>query len=100
MGTLLQDLRYGLRMLLKSPGFPGIAILTLGLGIGANTAIFSVIHAVLLKPLPYAHSEQVVVAWESNVSKGWDRTPVSPANFADWQKLDRVFDALVALRYE
>jgi putative ABC transport system permease protein len=98
MGTLLQDLRYGFRMLLKSPGFTGIAMLTLGLGIGANTAIFSVIHAVLLKPLPYAHPEQVVVAWESNVSKGWDRTPASPPDFTDWRKQDRIFDALVALQ--
>ena len=98
MGALLQDLRYGFRMLLKSPGVTGIAILTLGLGIGANTAIFSVIQGVLLKPLPYAHSEQVVVAWESNLSKGWDRTPVSPPDFADWRKLDRVFDALVAFQ--
>jgi hypothetical protein len=63
MGTLLQDLRYGFRMLLKSPGITGIAILTLGLGIGANTAIFSVIHGVLLKPPPLPHSDRVVVFW-------------------------------------
>ena len=98
MGPLLQDLRYGLRMLLKSPGVTGIAILTLGLGIGANTAIFSVIHGVLLKSLPYAQPDRVVVAWESNVSKGWDRTPVSPPDFADWRKLDDIFDALVAFQ--
>ncbi|HEV8375060.1 MAG TPA: ABC transporter permease, partial [Candidatus Polarisedimenticolia bacterium] len=96
MKTLWQDLRYGFRLLVQNPGFTAVAVLTLGLGIGANTAIFSVVHAVLLKPLPYADSERVVMVWENNLSKGWDSFAVAPPNFADWQKQNHVFETLVA----
>src|SRR5262245_31152123 len=98
MNALLQDLRYGLRMLLKAPGVTGIAVLTLALGIGANTAIFSVVNAVLLRPLPYPQADRMVLTSRSNPSKGWDRTPVSPPDFSDWRTQSRSFEALVALQ--
>ncbi|MCI0409666.1 MAG: ABC transporter permease, partial [Acidobacteria bacterium] len=96
MKSLWQDLRYGFRMLVQNPGFTAVAVLTLGLGIGANTAIFSVVNAVLLKPLSYANAERLTMAWENNLAKGWSSFAVSPANFLDWQKQNHVFDPLVA----
>ena len=96
MKTLWQDLRYGFRLLVQNPGFTAVAVLTLGLGIGANTAIFSVVNAVLLKPLSYANSDRIVMAWENNLAKGWSSFAVSPANYLDWQKQNHVFDPLVA----
>jgi len=94
--NLWQDLRYGFRLFAQHPGFTAVAVLTLGLGIGANTAIFSVVNAVLLKPLPYADADRIVMVWENNLAKGWDRFTVSPPDFLDWQKQSQAFDALVA----
>jgi putative ABC transport system permease protein len=82
--SLWQDVRYALRKLLKSPGFTGIAVLTLALGIGANTAIFSVVNAVLLRDLPFPQSDRIVTLWENNTIDGLERDDVSPANFLDW----------------
>ena len=93
---LLQDLRYGLRMLMKSPGFTAVAILTLALGIGANTALFSVVNGVLLNPLPYPHPEQLVTLHESkpNFATG----SISLPNFLDWQKNNSTFSGMAVSR--
>ncbi len=85
MEIIWQDIRYGARLLLKSPGFTLIAVLTLALGIGANTAIFSVVNFVLLRPLPYANSDQLLMIWERNLKKGWSESPTSSANFVDFR---------------
>ncbi|HMI51001.1 MAG TPA: ABC transporter permease, partial [Candidatus Saccharimonadales bacterium] len=92
----LEDLRYGLRMLRKNPGFTSIAILTLTLGIGANSALFSVVNAVLLNPLPYPQSEQLVTVHESKPN--FESGSISFPNFLDWQKENRSFTAMGASR--
>src|SRR5262245_18054830 len=94
MHAVLQDLRYGARMLFKQPGFTLIAILTLALGIGANTAIFSVVNAVLLRPLPYEESERLVVLYENNPHQGRDEMSVSYPNLADWRERSNSFEQL------
>ena len=93
--TLWQDLRFGARMLLKQPGFSLIALLTLALGIGANTAIFSVVNAVLLRPLPYREAERIVAIQE--LSKEGERKMVTPANFLDWRAQQTTFASLAAI---
>ena len=89
---MMADLRYALRMLAKSPAFTVIAILTLGLAIGANSAIFSVIDAVLLRPLPYPHSEQLVRVFGKQPQL--DLAPSSPANFLEWREENQVFERI------
>ncbi len=89
MTTLLQDLRYGLRMLLKHPGVSAVAVLTLALGIGANTALFSVVNAVLLRPLPYREADRLVSLWANVPDRG--RWRATPANFLDWKKQNTTF---------
>jgi putative ABC transport system permease protein len=96
MQTLWQDLRYGARMLLKKPGFSLIAVITLALGIGANTAIFSVVNAVLLRPLPYAEPERLVALWESNTQRLESRNAISYPNFFDWRAQSKSFERLAS----
>ena len=94
MNTLCQDLQYGLRMLLKHPGVTAIAVITLALGIGANTAIFSVVNAVLLNPLPYREPIDSSRIWENVPTHG--RWRAAPANFFDWKKQNTVFEDVAA----
>lgn len=92
MGTLLQDLRYGLRMLLKRPGFTLIAVISLALGVGANTVIFSVVNAILLKSLPYKDADRIVLVWGNTPSEGKDRNQVSATDVDDWRHQNSVFE--------
>ena len=98
MSTLLQDIRFSIRMLVKNPGFAAIAILTLALGIGANTALFSVVNGVLLNPLAYPHSEQLVTVYGK--TPGFARAPISYLNFLDWQRATRTFSSMALYRNE
>jgi putative ABC transport system permease protein len=100
MDALLKDLRYALRSLGKSPAFAVIAVLTLALGIGANTAMFSIIDAVLLRPLPYPNSDRLVQIYETDTSHGHTREPISPYNFSDWQKEANAFQEMAAYEFD
>jgi putative ABC transport system permease protein len=95
METLLRDIHYGIRGLLKRPGFTTIAVVTLALGIGANTAIFSVVNAVLLRPLPYVGSEQLVMPWGRRTDSE-ERTNVSYPDFVDWQAQTNTLEYIAA----
>jgi putative ABC transport system permease protein len=97
MHSLLRDIRYGMRGLFKRPGFTLIAVVTLALGIGANVAIFSVVNAVLLRPLPYRDSNRIVTLWQNNVKAGVPRNDVSPANFLDWRDQSHSFESMAAI---
>jgi predicted permease len=92
----LQDLRYGLRLMLKNFGFSAVAVVTLALGIGATTAIFTVVNAVLITPLPYARPDRLVQFWETNPLKNWTQATVAPANLFDWQKQSQSFTDIAA----
>src|SRR6516162_3361217 len=92
--NLAQDVRIGLRMLSKSPGFTAMAALTLALGIGANTAIFSIIKGVLLGALPYRDPDQVVTVSETNLKRGLAQVIVTPANLREWREQNSVFEEL------
>jgi putative ABC transport system permease protein len=96
MGTLWQDIRYGLRMLVKSPSLSIVATIALALGIGANTAIFSVVNAVLLRPLPFPNSDALMSVWEKNMARGLGRNAYSYPNFFDLRDQNHVFEHIAA----
>jgi predicted permease len=91
-----QDLRYGARMLVKNPGFTVVAVITLALGIGANTAIFSVVNAVLLRPLPFENPDELVMIWQTDPQRGTFQDLVSPLNLHDWQQQSHTFAQIAA----
>src|SRR6266481_2828982 len=96
MASFWQDVRYGLRVLGKNPGFTAIAILTLALGIGANTALFSVVNGVLLSPLPFSNPDELVAVYTK--SPNFQESSIAYPNFLDWQKDSHSFASLCAFR--
>src|SRR5688572_13956606 len=90
----MHNFKYAIRQLLKNPGFTAVAVLTLALGIGANSALFSVINGVLLRPLPFYEHERLVTLWESSPARGVEQQKVSPPNLADWQAQSSSFEKI------
>jgi hypothetical protein len=97
---LVQDLRGGIRLLARNRTYALVAVSTLALGIGSNTAVFTMVNDVLLKPLPYTDSDRLVVVWERNSQAGKDRYPGAPPNLEDWVSGADRFEGLAAYRYE
>src|SRR4029453_6993603 len=95
MSHLLIDLRYALRLLLRAPAFAMVAILTLALGIGANTAIFTVVNALLIRPLPYGHADRLVMVWQDLRARGGPADEwATPGNYADWRRETGLFQGV------
>ena len=92
----MNDLKFAFRQLVKNPGFTTVAMLTLALGIGANTAIFSFVDTILLKPLPYPHSDELVQLFENNIANGWHKNAVAAPVVAEWRKQSTVFEGIAA----
>jgi putative ABC transport system permease protein len=99
LSNLASDVRYALRNLAKRPGFTAIAVITLALGIGANSAIFSFINALLLKPLPFSDTDRIVALWDKVPSRGVERNEVTVANYLDWRAQNRTFEQLGIYRW-
>src|SRR5205085_8166775 len=100
MDAILKDLSYSIRTLIKQPGFTAIAILILALGIGGNSAIFSVVNAVLLRPLPYPQPDRIVQIWEKDKIDPNGHDAISVLNFFDWQSQNKSFDSIAAYEYQ
>jgi hypothetical protein len=96
MHTVVHDVRYACRLLLRQPGTTAAIVLTLALGMGATTAVFSVVHTALLRPLPNADPDRLVMVWEKRAAEGAMRNAVSPADFLDWTRTSRSFAAMAA----
>jgi len=94
MDAFFQDLRYGARMLIKNPNFTAVAVLTLALGIGANSAMFSVVNGLLLFALPFPESDRLIQIWASNQARGWNDASISYPNFLDWKKNNQTFEEM------
>jgi len=99
MDTLLSDIRYAFRNLISRPAFTLIAVVTLALGIGANSCIFSAINALLLKPLPIPNQERVMTIWDKDSSHGWEHNEVTMANYFDWRAQNQSFEQLALYRW-
>jgi len=95
----MRKIYYAARSLLRSPGFTAAAVLTLGLGIGANTAVFTVVDGVILRPLPYRDSGRLVMVWDRLIKLGLEQFPVSFANYYDYLKGNQVFEDIAAFSY-
>jgi putative ABC transport system permease protein len=98
MDNLIRDVRFALRTMARKPGFTAIAIIIMALGIGANTAIFSLVRAVLLRPLPFANAERLAMVWEDAAYVGFPKNTPAPANYADWKARNEVFEDMAAVR--
>ena len=98
MSGLAQDIRYALRQLRKSPGFTIVAIAILALGIGANTAIFSAVYEVLLRPLPFKDADRLVFIRKQNPARGWTNNPVSPPEILQWRDQSGAFEDVAAFQ--
>src|SRR5882762_1798353 len=96
LDDLRRDMQYALRTLRRSPGFTAVVVLTIALGIGANTAIFSVVQAVLLRPLPYRDPDRLVMVWEADQKKGANHIQVSAPNYSDWREQNEAFEEMAA----
>src|ERR1051325_2758540 len=91
-----KDLRFATRMLLKNPGFTAVAVIALALGIGANTAIFTVVNAILLRPLPFQQPDRLVMTYGMDPKIGEDKIPLSVADYLDWRSQNQVFESMAA----
>src|SRR5215472_565579 len=99
MDTLLQDVRFSLRLLWRAPGFTVAATLALALGIGATTAVFTLLDRVVLRPLPYPQADRLLMVWDTNDSQGLSHERISPVNFGDYRGLSQVFEDAAAWWY-
>jgi hypothetical protein len=98
MSTFVGDLRHGIRLLRHSPGFTAVAVGALALGIGANTAVFSTVDAVLLRPLPYHDPDRLAMVWEDSTAAGFPKNTPAPGNFSEWKQRNHVFADIAATR--